>query len=93
MPKIIKVCDDLYMSPTIKAGEKGNGMVITCDQCSGNPLYLNIEKPTYKRDSFSETHCEIDNNILPRKAKKQKTRMACVYGVGSGLVSHGTPVS
>ncbi len=78
---MFEVCGDLCIHPSTppwKAGKKG--IVLTSDSPRGNRPQLNIERPSYLRQSFSKT-------ISETKTK----RMCYTAGTGSGVISQGTP--
>ena len=77
------------MNPSRPPYESGcKGVVLTADhpQFKRNAL-LNIEKPTYLRQSFARS-VEASDGILPVNTG---TRMCTTYGTGSGFRTHGTP--
>ena len=78
---MFEICGDLCTHPSTPPWETGEkGIVLTSDSPRGNRPQLNIERPSYLRQSFSKT-------ISETKTK----RMCYTAGTGSGLISQGTP--
>ena len=84
-----EVLDHIFLHPSRSPNDpRDNGVVLTADRprFNKNPL-LNIEKPTYLRQSFAKSVKLSDEH----KSIELKTRKCTTYGTGSGLRTHGTP--
>ena len=78
-----EVFNNLFGNPFRTPWSKGNGIVISADSCYGNPLRINIKRPSYLRQSYG---LDINN---ARPFNRDAFR-AC-YGTGGGLKTLGIP--
>ena len=78
-----EIFDNLFGNPFRTPWSKGNGIVISADSCFGNPLRINIKRPSYLRQSYG---LDINN---ARPFNRDAFR-AC-YGTGGGLRTLGIP--
>jgi hypothetical protein len=86
---VVEVLDQVFLHPSRSPDEAcNNGVVLTADRPRfiKTPL-LNIEKPTYLRQSFAKS-VKINDE---QRTRESKTRLCTTYGTGSGLRTHGTP--
>ena len=88
---VVSLLDQVFMHPSRSPYESGcNGVVLTADRPRFNKnALLNIEKPTYLRQSFAKSY-DTCGGTSPINTG---TRLCTTYGTGSGFLTHGTPKS
>ena len=75
--------DDLFCNQICTPWSEGNGIVISGDSCYGNPIKINIHRPSYLRQNYGlNSDTAVTFNIDAYRA---------CYGTGGGMKTLGIP--
>ena len=78
-----EIFEDLFCNPIRTPWSEGNGIVISADSCYGNPITINIHRPSLLRHNYGLNSDKAVN--FNRDAYRAS------YGTGGGLKTLGIP--
>jgi hypothetical protein len=78
-----EIFDDLFCNPIRTPWSEGKGIVISGDSCYGNPIKINIHRPSYLRQNYG-----LNSNSAVMFNRDDYR--AC-YGTGGGMKTLGIP--
>jgi hypothetical protein len=78
-----EIFDDLFCNQFRTPWSKGNGIVISGDSCYGNPIKINIHRPSYLRQNYG---LNSNSAVLFNR----DDYISC-YGTGGGMKTLGIP--
>ena len=84
IPITKEIFDDLFCNPLCAPWSEGNGVVKTANSSYGNPIKINIHRPSYIRQNYG-----LDSSDAV-SINKESCFRSC-YGTGGGLKTLGIP--
>jgi hypothetical protein len=78
-----EIFDDLFCNPFRTPWSEGKGIVISGDSCYGNPVKINIHRPSYLRQNYG-----LNSNLA---VTFNRDDFRACYGTGGGMKTLGIP--